>query len=96
LKADKDLRFLRRTVRPYVGQSAIIFIVAIYALFVSAKTGDWGFMLPVAVALVSFLYLVAIGLKYKNGNGVRLRMGMGSGWTFGHSATERTCGRLGG
>lgn len=65
MKADKEFCFLRRTVRPYVGQSAIMLIVTIWLLFVSAKTGDWGFMLGLAVALVPFLYLVSVGLKYK-------------------------------
>lgn len=65
MNADKDLRFLRRTVTPYVGQSTIILIVAIWTLFVSVRTGDWGFMLGLAVVLGLFLYLVSIGLKYK-------------------------------
>lgn len=60
-----DFIYLRRTFTPYIGQSVILFLVTVMALYVSWSNGTWGLFLTMPVGWIFFGIFVYIGSLYK-------------------------------
>ncbi len=62
----QDLVPLRRTIRPYIGQIAILAVVTAFAVYESFASSDWGFMWAPAVYLPLYaVYFLYFGMKYR-------------------------------
>jgi len=56
---------LRRTIRPYVGQTLILAGVGAFCLAAAVKTGEWGLVWVQPLIWFPFVPLVLIGLRYR-------------------------------
>ena len=64
--ADQNLKPLRRTITPYVGQAVIFAGITLFIAYVATKTSQWDFLwtIPMLWALFFFAF-VNFGMRYR-------------------------------
>jgi hypothetical protein len=77
MMSEANLKALRRTITPYVGQTLILAGVTAFCAYVAFKKSEWEFLWVIALIWALFgLYVVLFGLKYRvlwDGSGVVMR-----------------------
>jgi hypothetical protein len=65
MATDQNLKSLRRTITPYVGQAVIFAGVTAFMVYPSSRTSEWDLMWGPAVIWGAFAVLIYIGMKYR-------------------------------
>jgi len=65
VNSNQDLKYLRRTITPYLGQTMIFSVVTVFLEYIGYKTADWKMMWSPTVLWVLYAILVYIGMQYR-------------------------------